>query len=236
MESKGNKKGLEVTFYGTRGSTPIANKHSVLTGGNTTCVRVDSPCLPEGWWLVIDGGSGFVPLSLDALKGGVKVVQQFFTHYHHDHTQGEPLGALTFMHHIPIHCWGPVDGGLGPREVLEHIMKHPFFPVDFSQVSAHFTCHKLEHPNTQVLLIHPEGGIKQMSVISSSGLMVSPCPSARTAGNTPRMSVWSSGCCTAIIRNAPSLIASRKVRQARSSCSSRITRTRLVCPMTSRLC
>ncbi|MCX6740085.1 MAG: MBL fold metallo-hydrolase [Candidatus Parcubacteria bacterium] len=162
MEKKRN--GLEVTFYGTRGSVPIANRDSVQTGGNTTCLRVNSPCLPEGWWLVIDAGSGFVPLCSDALKSGVKAVIELFTHYHHDHTQGIGLGALTYMKHIPINCWGPVDGGLGPREVFEHIMKHPFFPVDFSQVSSHFTCHKLEHPNTQVLLIHPEGGIKQMAV------------------------------------------------------------------------
>lgn len=155
---------LEVTFYGTRGSVPIANKESVLTGGNTTCLRVNSPCLPKGWWFVIDAGSGFVPLCNDALRDGIEEMELAFTHYHHDHTQGIGLGAVTHIQRIPITCWGPVDGGMGPREVLEHIMKHPGFPVDFSQVSAHFTCHKLEHPNTQVLLIHPEGGIKQMAV------------------------------------------------------------------------
>lgn len=155
---------MEVVLYGTRGSIPIANKASVETGGNTTCLRIKSACLPEGKMLVVDGGSGFVPLSFDALKEGIKSVDILMTHYHHDHTQGIPLSPLTFIKPIPITIWGPVDRDYGPREVLEVIMKPPFFPVDFKSVASHWNCHRLELPNTQVFVIHPQGGIKQMNV------------------------------------------------------------------------
>lgn len=156
---------MKITFYGTRGSVPVANKASVATGGNTTCLRIDSQCLPEGMWLFNDAGSGIVPASLDAVKNGVKSVMIAFSHYHWDHTQGLPLaGHLTFNKSIPITCYGPIDEGLGPREVLQATMKRPFFPVDFSEVASHFRCHKIEHPNTQVILIHPKGGVKKMSV------------------------------------------------------------------------
>ncbi len=155
---------MEITFYGTRGSVPIANKDSVVMGGNTTCISINSQCLPEKMWLVVDAGSGFVPLCAEALKSGVKSVQIFFTHWHHDHTQGLPLGPLTFIKQIPIVCWGPVDGGMGPREVLTTLMKPPFFPVDFKVIGSHFTFKKLEYPNTKVVLIHPEGGVNQMTV------------------------------------------------------------------------
>jgi ribonuclease BN (tRNA processing enzyme) len=155
---------MNVKFFGTRGSVPIANPGSVKTGGNTTCLRVDSQCLPEGMWWVLDAGSGFVPLCTEALIAKVRSVNISFTHWHHDHTQGLPLGPLTFIKPIPLTIWGPVDGGLGPREVLTALMRPPFFPVDFKRVASHFAYKKLEHPDTEVILIHPEGGIKQMPV------------------------------------------------------------------------
>lgn len=155
---------MRVTFYGTRGSVPIANKESVETGGNTTCLRIESQCLPDGMWLVVDAGSGFVPLCGAALKGGVKSVQLLFTHYHWDHTQGLPLGPLTFIKPIPITCWGPVDEKLGSKSVLVNTMQRPYFPVDFAEVASHFQFRDIEHPNTQVILIHPKGGVKQMPV------------------------------------------------------------------------
>lgn len=155
---------MEIKYYGTRGSIPISNRRSVEVGGNTTCVQVKSNCLPEGMILVVDAGSGFVPLGYDALRENVRNVQILFTHYHHDHTQGIPLAPLTFIKRIPISCWGPVDSGKGPREILEHLMQIPFFPVDFASVASHFTFHKVEHPNTKVIIVHPEGGIKQLPV------------------------------------------------------------------------
>lgn len=167
---------MEVKFYGTRGSVPIANKASTLTGGNTTCLKIASPCLPAGTLLVVDAGSGFVPLCFEALKNGVKTVQILFTHYHWDHTQGLPLGPLTFIKPIPIIIWGTVDEGIGPRDVLEASMKRPFFPVDFSEVASHFSFRRIEHPNTQVILIHPEGGIKQMAVDQFESFEGKPLP------------------------------------------------------------
>jgi ribonuclease BN (tRNA processing enzyme) len=178
MEDK-KRNGMEVTFYGTRGSVPIANQASMQTGGNTTCLRINSQCLPEGVWLVVDAGSGFVPLCFDALKAGVKQAQILFTHFHWDHTQGLPLGPLTFIKGIPITCWGTEDEGIGPREVLTASMKRPFFPVDFAEVASHFSFKRIEHPNTQVILIHPEGGIKQMPVDQFESFDGKPLPIGR---------------------------------------------------------
>jgi len=178
MEDK-KRNGMEVTFYGTRGSVPIANQASMQTGGNTTCLRINSQCLPPGMWLVVDAGSGFVPFCFDALKAGVKQAQILFTHFHWDHTQGLPLGPLTFIKTIPITCWGSEDEGIGPREVLTASMKRPFFPVDFAEVASHFSFKRIEHPNTQVILIHPEGGIKQMPVDQFESFDGKPLPIGR---------------------------------------------------------
>jgi len=180
------KETMKVTFYGTRGSVPIANPQSVVTGGNTTCLRIESQCLPKGTWLVVDAGSGFVPLCYAALKDGIKALQLLFTHYHWDHTQGLPLGPLTFIKPIPIHVWGTVDEGLGPRDILEVSMKRPVFPVDFSEVASHFFFHKIDHPNTHVILIHPEGGVKMMDVDQFEGFDGKPLPIGKDGRKYPR--------------------------------------------------
>ncbi|MFC1640429.1 MBL fold metallo-hydrolase [Patescibacteria group bacterium] len=155
---------MEVTFYGTRGSVPISNRESVEIGGNTTCVRIASDCLPPDTWLVVDAGSGFVPLCRDALTSGVKNVHILFSHWHHDHNQGLFLEPLTFIKQIPITLWGPVENGYGPRKVIETLMKPPFFPVDFKVVGSHFTTKPIAHPDITVVVFHPKGGVKQMNV------------------------------------------------------------------------
>ncbi len=177
---------MKVTFYGTRGSVPIANKASVATGGNTTCLRIESDCLPQGMWLVVDAGSGIVPLAMDALKNQVKSVAVFFTHYHWDHTQGLPLAPIAFIKTIPIACYGPVDDGVGPKEMLEASMRRPFFPVDFSEVGSHFTCHRIEHPSPQVIIIHPKGGIKKMTLDQFERFDGKPLPIGRQGEKYPK--------------------------------------------------
>lgn len=177
---------MKVTFYGTRGSVPIANQASMATGGNTTCIRVQSECLPKGMLLVVDAGSGFVPLCKDALQEGVAEAHILFTHYHWDHTQGLPLGPLTFIKQIPLTCWGTVDEGIGPKEVLVNTMKRPFFPVDFSECASHFSFKTITHPNTKVIIIHPEGGIKQMDVDQFEKFDGKPLPIGREGYKYPK--------------------------------------------------
>lgn len=155
---------MKLTFYGTRGSSPIANTESVKYGGNTTCVRLESPCLHEAWWLVIDAGTGILPLSTKFLQEKGLAVGILFTHFHPDHTQGFPLSAFPYLKRVPVHLFGPYEHGTGPREVLQTIMKPPLFPVDYREYGSHIHCHNLEFPNSTVLLIHPEGGIKTLNV------------------------------------------------------------------------
>lgn len=152
---------MKAKFYGTRGSIPISNPESVRYGGNTTCVRVMSDCLPKGMALVIDAGSGFVPLTYDLLReGGIEEVLVLFSHYHHDHTQGLLLSPLAFMKNVKLRLAGPVEGGVGPKEMMEEVMRPPYFPVHFREVSSHITCKGFEFPKTLVGIFHPQGGYK----------------------------------------------------------------------------
>jgi ribonuclease BN (tRNA processing enzyme) len=155
---------MKVTFYGTRGSIPVWRPDVAQHGGNTTCVRVDSSCLPEGHWLVIDAGSGIVPLSIDFYKAGGKSVDILQSHYHHDHTQGLPMAGFLHDKRVPLGIFGPVQLGYGPREVYQTLIQPPFFPVPFRQVASHLQFHKIEYPQCMVIIYHPRAGLKVLDI------------------------------------------------------------------------
>lgn len=153
-----------VQFYGTRGSIPIAGRDSVVFGGNSTCVHVKSSCLPSDHWLVIDGGSGMVPLARKGVQAGVKEVSILFTHYHHDHTQGLLLSPWLYKKEIVLNLYGPLEHKVGPVQVLERLMDPPLFPIAYAQVSSHVRGRGFEHPPGVVIAVHPVGGVKVMPV------------------------------------------------------------------------
>lgn len=168
---------MKVQIYGSRGSLPISNRDSVDNGGNTTCLRVNSDCIPEGTALVIDAGSGFQPMSIDALKEGTKEFVVLHTHYHHDHTQGFLIAPPIFMGHIPIKLYGPIQDGWGVKRVYKTIMQRPLHPVPIEMLLHHLIFHDIEHPGTKIFLVHPEGGVKFMDIeqyrrLTSKGSMM----------------------------------------------------------------
>jgi ribonuclease BN (tRNA processing enzyme) len=170
-------KSLTVTTHGTRGSQAVSNRDSVDTGGNTTSLRIESPCLPDGMALAIDAGTGFPPMVRDIAADGIVGSKELgdgheddqlvvlFTHWHYDHIIGL-LTALraTFNKDLPMHLIGPVDQGEGPKEMMRHLFKPPYFPASYKKVASHFNYTRLDEPSTYVVLIHPKGGLKVMAL------------------------------------------------------------------------
>jgi phosphoribosyl 1,2-cyclic phosphodiesterase len=155
---------MKVMFYGTRGSVPISNPSSVEYGGNTTSVRIISECLPEKMALVVDAGSGFVPLSFQLLQENIEDIALLFSHYHHDHTQGLFLSPTIFIKGIRMRLFGPIESQVDPDQMMKDMMRSPYFPVDYKEVASHITCKGFDYPRTWVCLFHPIGGMKTMRV------------------------------------------------------------------------
>lgn len=155
---------MKVKVYGSRGSLPVSNPKSVNSGGNTTCLKIESDCIPEETALVVDAGSGFLPMSLDALSGGINKFVVLHTHYHHDHTQGLLIAPPIFMDEVQLKLYGPVQDGWGPRLVYETIMQKPLHPTPIQMFMHHLTFHDIEHPGIKVFLVHPKGGVKLMDI------------------------------------------------------------------------
>ena len=154
---------MKITFYGTRGSIPVAGKHVARYGGNTTCLHIESAFIPDESWLIVDAGTGIVPLGSSASASGIRAIAVLFTHYHHDHTQGFLLCPLTFNRETKIHCYGPVEDGNGPLEVIKSIMNPPYFPMPFSEAPSQISGSGILSPSSMAIVIHPKGGFRTIT-------------------------------------------------------------------------
>jgi len=155
---------MKIITHGTRGSIPVSGEQFVRYGGNTTCIEIQSACLPPHHWLVVDGGSGYVPFSqkvfraTDSADFAKTKVHALLTHFHYDHIIGILLAILTFIKMIKIHLYGPIDHAIGPKKMMEDVMRPPYFPVHFLEQSDHFDFTDFEYLNTNVVVFHPRGG------------------------------------------------------------------------------
>lgn len=155
---------MKIRAMGTRGSIAISNPNILKYGGNTTCLGIESDCLPKGQALGVDMGSGYVPYSGSQLKQGVLHINVCVTHWHHDHTVGLPMAPHTHAPPCKTTIWGPAEHGVGGKQVARTLMKAPFFPVDFKKIEHKFKFVDLQHIGTQVIVVHPKGGFKLFNV------------------------------------------------------------------------
>lgn len=121
--------GLQVRFWGVRGSIPAPGASTRKYGGNTPCVEVRF-----GDQLVIfDLGSGVRALGETFDPNGVKA-SIFISHYHYDHLQGLPFFTPMYNPRHAFTVYGPTRNGLSIREILAGQMVQPYFPVTAEMV------------------------------------------------------------------------------------------------------
>lgn len=155
---------MQFQFWGTRGSVPVSGKQYERYGGNTTCLRVLSDCIPGEDWLVIDAGSGIIPLSQQALAAKVQNLRILFTHWHHDHTQGLLLTPQLYIPGKKLYLYGPIEHKVGPLAMLRHLMVPPFHPVSHQRVTQDIVQKGISNPSGMVIVVHPEGGFVLLTV------------------------------------------------------------------------
>ena len=79
--------GLQIKFWGVRGSIPSGNPETAGVGGNTTCVEIR--CGDE--LIIIDTGTGVRNLGKALMKEMPIKGTILFSHVHWDHIQGFPF-------------------------------------------------------------------------------------------------------------------------------------------------
>lgn len=124
-------------MHGTRGSVPAPGKDFSLYGGHTPCVSVRV----GDRLVVLDAGTGIVPLGQRLIEENVSSVDIFLTHAHYDHVQGLPFFAPLLSPGKRIVLWyagsGTSENG---ADLVERIFSPPFLPFGLSDIPS-----RLEH-------------------------------------------------------------------------------------------
>jgi phosphoribosyl 1,2-cyclic phosphodiesterase len=159
----------KLTFWGVRGSTPTVDPATWRFGGNTPCLDFVAP---DGTQFILDCGTGLRMLGNRwTAENGVRPAEThiFVTHYHWDHIQGLPFFAPLYVEKNQFQFYSFRSAFLGPdslRQVFETQMALPYFPVDFSAMSAQRGFRELEGGETFMIgenkitarhINHPQG-------------------------------------------------------------------------------
>ena len=125
--------GLELKFWGVRGSIACPSPEHVAYGGNTSCIEV----LAGDRRLILDAGTGLRQLGNKYLNDDVRRARILLTHTHWDHISGFPFFAPGFQ---PGRTFEIMSGHLGAgtttRQVFAGQMAKPTFPVPLEAMRA----------------------------------------------------------------------------------------------------
>lgn len=159
----------KLSFWGVRGSTPTVDPATWRFGGNTPCLDLVAP---DGTQFILDCGTGLRMLGNRwNAENSVRPAEThiFVTHYHWDHIQGLPFFAPLYVDKNEFQFYSFRSKFLGRdslRQVFETQMALPYFPVDFSSMSAKRKFRELEGGETFLVgenkvtarhINHPQG-------------------------------------------------------------------------------
>jgi phosphoribosyl 1,2-cyclic phosphodiesterase len=124
--------GMQVRFWGVRGSVASPGDHAAKTGGNTSCVEVRC----GGETVIFDCGTGLRELGNSLLKSGPVRASLFVSHYHWDHIAGLPFFGPAYDPSSELTIHGATRKGKNVRQILSGQMVDPYFPVDLGVFNA----------------------------------------------------------------------------------------------------
>jgi phosphoribosyl 1,2-cyclic phosphodiesterase len=130
-----------VTFWGVRGSLPVPGPATVIYGGNTTCLEVETPSHNGTRRFIIDAGSGIQPFGRGRDWSDVNRLDLLLTHLHHDHVIGLPFFNAMTAKDIVVHIWCGNLGGETAEAALRSMFSPPLFPVLLEEFPAKFRFH-----------------------------------------------------------------------------------------------
>ena len=124
----------KLRFWGARGTVPTPAAGMIGYGGNTSCLAIE---LDEAEHLILDCGTGVRLLGHALAQRGAGPSRRFhvfFSHYHFDHVEGLPLFQPLYDPTSRFTFYGFDTCGRSMREVLESLIRPPYFPVTLADV------------------------------------------------------------------------------------------------------
>ncbi|MCK9444742.1 MAG: MBL fold metallo-hydrolase [Tissierellaceae bacterium] len=125
---------LKITFWGVRGSKPTPSRDTILFGGNTSCVQIET----KKKNFIFDGGTGLAVLGKKMFDGGKADADIFFSHLHWDHIQGLPFFMPLYEEGNTFTLYGQDKKELSFEDAIINQMKAPYFPITMEMMKADY--------------------------------------------------------------------------------------------------
>jgi phosphoribosyl 1,2-cyclic phosphodiesterase len=133
---------INITFHGTRGSTPCDSPDMSRYGGNTSCVSLD---LPGHDPLLFDLGTGLRYFGLAQPTNRPFYGTCLLSHFHWDHIQGLPFFTPLLKEQSVLEVYAPrPDTGLSVAETMAETIRPPLFPVPLDTLPGRIIFHDLD--------------------------------------------------------------------------------------------
>lgn len=124
---------MDITCWGSRGSIAVSGKDTIKYGGDTTCIEITAK---SGETIIIDAGTGIRPLGKSFIDRNINEYYLLFTHAHWDHVMGFAFFRPLLYSKSKLIIQDRKFSGLSTQQVLDKIMKAPFFPIGLSDLYA----------------------------------------------------------------------------------------------------
>lgn len=112
---------------------------------NTICIEINV----AGRTIILDAGSGLVPLGASLVERGIRHVDLFLTHSHYDHVEGIPFFQPFYRKSFSADVWsGRLRGIEHTREIIDRLMIEPFFPISQEKFLAPIRYHDIADQET----------------------------------------------------------------------------------------
>jgi phosphoribosyl 1,2-cyclic phosphodiesterase len=163
-----------IRFWGVRGSYPVPGGRTVRFGGNTACVEIQA----GQHTIVLDAGTGIINLGTELIRrvrangGNAITATIFFSHMHHDHTQGFPFFDPAYVGASTLHILGPKVFESDLEETLSHAMLPPSFPIALEDLPSLKILRNVNE--TDIVLIGP--GSADVQVLNIYHNSIDPSP------------------------------------------------------------
>ncbi|MBE9531428.1 MAG: MBL fold metallo-hydrolase [Proteobacteria bacterium] len=132
-----------IRCWGSRGSISVSGKDFQKYGGDTTCLEVVSN---KNDLVILDAGTGIRLLGNRLVaEGDKRVINILLSHAHWDHLAGFPFFKPIYMKDYRIRIFGPLSTQESLRSIISKTMSHPYFPIEFEDISADITFHEMDH-------------------------------------------------------------------------------------------
>ena len=152
---------MRAKIWGCRGSLASPGPATVRYGGNTSCVEIR---LSSGELVILDAGTGMLPLGSEIDLTGVERVHLLLTHLHLDHIQGLGFFPPLWDPNISMVIWGPASPTENLETRLSRYLSPPLFPLQISGISS-----RVEFRDVPVASFDVGGATVTANPVSHSG-------------------------------------------------------------------